>query len=59
MRQGLLTKKGIIMITLADQIKSLLSIVDTCMFEQSISLTEYLDSKNQILADISDYFLHH
>ena len=47
------------MITLADQIKSLLSIVDTCMFEQSISLTEYLDSKNQILADISDYFLHH
>ena len=47
------------MLTLADQIKNLLSLVDTCMFEQSISLTEYLDCKNQILNDISEYFSHH
>lgn len=47
------------MLTLADQINQLLSLVDTCMFEQSISLVEYLDCKNQILSDISDYFSHH
>jgi predicted Zn-dependent peptidase len=46
-------------LSLADHISKLLSLLDNCLAEHSITNVEYLDSKNQILSDIAEYFSNH